>query len=72
MAPIGNPLRSEAEAFRWVVAIGAAAGSVIALALLVSPALGAVWGLILVLCAGVMGFRALRSWWRRDPGPNGG
>jgi hypothetical protein len=43
-----NPLRSEADAFRWVVAIGAAAASVIALALLTRPAIGAVWGAALI------------------------
>jgi hypothetical protein len=43
-----NPLRSEADAFRWVVVIGLAAGSVIALALLTRPAIGAVWGAALL------------------------
>lgn len=43
-----NPLRSEADAFRWVVVIGAAAVSVILLALLIRPAVGAVWGALLI------------------------
>jgi hypothetical protein len=47
-----NPLRSEADAFRWVVVIGVAAGSVIALALLTRPAIGAVWA------AALLGFGA--------------
>jgi hypothetical protein len=43
-----NPLRSEADAFRWVIMIGAGAASVIALALLTRPAIGAVWGAALI------------------------
>lgn len=56
-----NPLRSEAEAFRWVVVIGLAAASVIALTLLTRPAVGVVWGLVL-LAAGVwLGLRSSRG-----------
>ena len=43
-----NPLRSEADAFRWIVVIGIAAASVIALTLLTRPAVGVVWGAVLV------------------------
>ena len=43
-----NPLRSEADAFRWIVVIGIAAASVIALTLLTRPAIGAAWGAALV------------------------
>jgi len=43
-----NPLRSEADAFRWVIVIGSAAGSVILLALLTRPAIGAVWAAVLL------------------------
>lgn len=43
-----NPLRSEAEAFRWVIVIGAGAASVIALALLTRPAIGVAWGAALI------------------------
>jgi hypothetical protein len=43
-----NPLRSEADAFRWVVVIGVAAVSVILLALLIRPAVGAVWAALLL------------------------
>lgn len=43
-----NPLRSEADAFRWVVVIGLGAVSVIALTLLTRPVLGAVWAAALV------------------------
>ena len=51
-----NPLRSEADAFRWVVAIGLAAASVIALTLLTRPAVGAAWG------AGLVGFGVGLLW----------
>lgn len=43
-----NPLRSEADAFRWVVVIGAAAASVIALTLLTRPVVGVVWAAALI------------------------
>lgn len=43
-----NPLRSEADAFRWVVVIGVAAASVIVLTLLTRPAIGAVWAAALI------------------------
>jgi hypothetical protein len=51
-----NPLRSEADAFRWVVVIGAAAASVIVLTLLTRPAIGAVWA------AALLGFGAGMAW----------
>ena len=43
-----NPLRSEADVFRWVVLIGAGAAAVIALALLTHPALGAILAAALI------------------------
>ena len=43
-----NPLRSEADAFRWVVVIGVACGAVIALTLLTAPRYGAVLGAALI------------------------
>jgi hypothetical protein len=43
-----NPLRSEADAFRWVVVIGGACGAVIALSLLTEPRYGAVLGAALI------------------------
>ena len=56
-----NPLRSEAEAFRWLVVIGIAAASVIALTLLTRPAVGAVWGLVLVAAGIWLGLRSSRG-----------
>jgi GABA permease len=47
-----NPLRSEADAFRWVVVIGAGAVSVIGLTLLTRPVIGVVWA------AALLGFGA--------------
>jgi hypothetical protein len=47
-----NPLRSEADAFRWVVVIGVAALSVIVLTLLTRPVIGVAWG------AALLGFGA--------------
>lgn len=43
-----NPLRSEADAFRWVVVFGVAAASIIALTLLTRPVIGVVWTAALV------------------------
>lgn len=43
-----NPLRSEADAFRWVVVIGVAAVSVIGLTLLTRPVFGVVWAAALI------------------------
>jgi GABA permease len=51
-----NPLRSEADAFRWIVVIGIAAASVIALTLLTRPAIGAAWA------AALVGFGAGLAW----------
>jgi hypothetical protein len=43
-----NPLRSEADAFRWAVIIGAGAVSVILLTLLTRPVFGVVWAAALI------------------------
>jgi hypothetical protein len=43
-----NPLRSEADAFRWVVVIGLGAVSIIALTLLTRPVFGVVWAAALI------------------------
>jgi len=42
---------SEEAVFRWVVIVGVAAGSIIALTLLTRPLVGAIWGLVLVCAA---------------------
>lgn len=56
-----NPLRSEADAFRWLVVIGLCAATVIALTLLTRPAVGAVWALLLLLGGAVVGYRSARG-----------
>ena len=52
-----NPLRSEADAFRWVVVIGAGAIAVIALTLLTRPVFG------VILAAALLGFGAGIAYW---------
>jgi GABA permease len=52
-----NPLRSEADAFRWVVVIGIGALSVIGLTLLTRPVIGVVWTALL------LGFGAGVAYW---------
>ncbi len=56
-----NPLRSEADAFKWVVVIGAGAVSVIALTLLTRPVVGVVWAALLVGFGVGFGYRAARG-----------
>jgi GABA permease len=56
-----NPLRSEADAFRWVVVIGIAAVSVILLTLLTRPAIGAVWAALLLGFGGGVAYRSSRG-----------
>ena len=48
-----NPLTSEAEAFRWLLVIGAGAATVIVLTLIFGSTVGALWGLALII-AGVV------------------
>jgi len=56
-----NPLRSEADAFRWFVVIGLCAASVIALTLLTRPAVGAIWALLLLVGGAAVGYRGARG-----------
>jgi GABA permease len=51
-----NPLRSEADAFRWIVVIGIAVASVIAVALLTRSAVAVAWA------AALVGFGAGVAW----------
>ncbi len=61
-----NPLRSEADAFRWVVVIGIAAASVIALTLLTRPVVGVIWAALLIGFGVGVGYRAARGSLPRD------
>jgi GABA permease len=56
-----NPLRSEADAFRWVVVIGVAAVSVIGLTLLTRPVIGVVWGAALIGFGAGLAYRNSRG-----------
>ncbi len=56
-----NPLRSEADAFRWVVVIGIAAASIIVLTLLTRPVVGVVWMALLIGFGIGFGYRAARG-----------
>src|SRR5690349_750145 len=56
-----NPLRSEADAFRWVVVIGVGAVSVIVLTLLTRPVVGVIWAAALIGFGVGFGYRAARG-----------
>jgi hypothetical protein len=56
-----NPLRSEADAFRWVVVIGLAALSVIVLTLLTRPVFGVVWAAALLGFGAGVAYRSSRG-----------
>jgi GABA permease len=56
-----NPLRSEADAFRWVVLIGVAAVSVIVLTLLTRPVVGVIWAAALLGFGAGVAYRSSRG-----------
>lgn len=56
-----NPLRSEADAFKWVVVIGLGAVSVIGLTLLTRPVIGVVWAALLIGFGVGIGYRSARG-----------
>jgi GABA permease len=56
-----NPLRSEADAFRWVVVIGVGAVSVIVLTLLTRPVFGVVWAAALIGFGAGVAYRGARG-----------
>lgn len=56
-----NPLRSEADAFRWVVVIGLGAVSIIALTLLTRPVIGVVWAAALIGFGAGVAYRSSRG-----------
>jgi hypothetical protein len=67
-----NPLRSEADAFRWIVIIGTGAASVIALTLLTRPAVGAAWAAALVGFGVGLAWRSSRGTLPRSVRPSRG
>lgn len=56
-----NPLRSEADAFRWLVVVGIAAASVIGLTLLTRPLVGVVWAALLLCFGAGVAYRSSRG-----------
>lgn len=48
---------NEAAVFKWVLIVGTAAATVIALTLLTNQLVGALWGLVLVIAACAYGIR---------------
>ncbi|HEV7615657.1 MAG TPA: hypothetical protein VGO36_05455 [Solirubrobacterales bacterium] len=56
---------SEEAVFRWVVIVGIAGASVVALTLLTRPLVGALWGLVLVIAALWRGYRWAVDRWRK-------
>ncbi len=61
-----NPLRSEADAFRWAVIIGGGAVSVIVLTLLTRPVIGVVWAAALIGFGVGVAYRGARGSLPRD------
>ncbi len=56
-----NPLRSEADAFRWFVVVLAGAISVGALAALTRPLVGLIWAALLICGGGAIAYRHSRG-----------
>jgi hypothetical protein len=56
-----NPLRSEADAFRWLVVIAAGVVSATVLTLLTSPVVGVVWTALLIGFGVGFGYRSARG-----------
>jgi putative effector of murein hydrolase LrgA (UPF0299 family) len=56
---------SEEAVFKWVLIVGVAGASIIAVTLLTRPLVGSLWGLVLVIAACVYGYRWTRDWWQR-------
>lgn len=48
---------SEEAVFRWVIIVGIAGASVVAVTLLTRPLVGSLWGLVLVIAACVHAYR---------------
>jgi len=61
-----NPLRSEQDAFRWLLVIGAAIASAIVLTLLTRPVIGVVWTALLIGFGVGFGYRSARGSLPRD------
>jgi hypothetical protein len=62
----------EGAVFKWVLIVGVAGASVVALTLLTRPLVGALWGLVLVIVGSAYGIRWTREWWRNSRDLPGG
>jgi hypothetical protein len=67
-----NPLKSEADAFRWIVVIGIGAASVILLTLLTRPAVGVAWAATLIGFGAGLAWPAVRGTLRQGVQGRGG
>jgi hypothetical protein len=56
-----NPLRSEQDAFRWLLVIGTAVASAIVLTLLTRPVVGVIWTALLIGFGIGFGYRSARG-----------
>jgi hypothetical protein len=56
-----NPLRSEADAFRWLVVIAVGAASVVAVTLLTRPVVGVIWMVLLIGFGVGFGYHSARG-----------
>jgi hypothetical protein len=63
---------NEGAVFKWVLIFGVAVGSAIALTLLTSSLVGALWGLVLAIAGSVYGIRWAREWWQNARDRPGG
>jgi uncharacterized membrane protein len=63
---------NEAAVFKWVLIFAVAIGSAIALTLLTSGLVGALYGLVLAIVGSVYGIRWSREWWRHARDRPGG
>ena len=71
LTELRNPFRREADAFRLLVIVGAAAILVIAVAVVVNTTAGALLGLVFVLLGGSMALKWLRLQLESPPDERG-
>jgi uncharacterized membrane protein len=63
---------NEGAVFKWVLIFALAVGSAIALTLLTSGLVGALYGLVLAIIGSAYGIRWSREWWRNSRDLPGG
>jgi hypothetical protein len=67
-----DPLRSEADAFRWLIAIGVGLASVILLALLTTAVIAVIWAAALLVFGAALALRSSRGIPLPEPQPHRG